>query len=166
MVDVARALGLSHAAVYRYFPTKAALQDAVTRQWLARVSKPLSRIVAAEGPAAARIRQWFHALAAVKRKKVLDDPDLFAAYSELATLSEGAVSDHVAELQSQVEAILQQGGASGEFAVAHPRQAAAVLFRATLLFHHPHHVMAAKGRYSRRDLDMILDAVLRGLCQS
>ena len=35
VVDVARALGVSHGSVYRHFPSKAALRDAVTERWLA-----------------------------------------------------------------------------------------------------------------------------------
>jgi AcrR family transcriptional regulator len=36
VVDVARMLGVSHAAVYRHFPSEAALREAVTRRWLGR----------------------------------------------------------------------------------------------------------------------------------
>ncbi len=43
VVDVARALGVSHGSVYRHFASKAALRDAVTERWLARVSGPLAR---------------------------------------------------------------------------------------------------------------------------
>ena len=34
VVDVARALGVSHGSVYRHFRTKAALREAVTKRWL------------------------------------------------------------------------------------------------------------------------------------
>ena len=34
VVDVARALDVSHGSVYRHFPSKAALRDAVTERWL------------------------------------------------------------------------------------------------------------------------------------
>ena len=35
VVDVPRALGVSHGNVYRHFPSNAALRDAVTERWLA-----------------------------------------------------------------------------------------------------------------------------------
>jgi AcrR family transcriptional regulator len=53
VVDVARALGVSHGSVYRHFPSKAALRDAVTERWLARVSLPLEAVAAEDGPALA-----------------------------------------------------------------------------------------------------------------
>src|SRR5690606_41785127 len=34
VLDVARLLGVSHGSVYRHFPSKAALRDAVIRRWL------------------------------------------------------------------------------------------------------------------------------------
>ncbi|MFC7510822.1 TetR/AcrR family transcriptional regulator [Streptomyces thermocarboxydus] len=39
VVDVARALGVSHGSVYRHFRTKAALREAVTKRWLDRTSR-------------------------------------------------------------------------------------------------------------------------------
>ena len=41
VVDVAKALGVSHGSVYRHFPTKVALRDAVARRWLDRLAEPL-----------------------------------------------------------------------------------------------------------------------------
>jgi AcrR family transcriptional regulator len=41
VVDVARALGVSHGSIYRHFPSKAALHDAVAEHWLAEKSAPL-----------------------------------------------------------------------------------------------------------------------------
>ncbi|HEY1384219.1 MAG TPA: TetR/AcrR family transcriptional regulator, partial [Dongiaceae bacterium] len=41
VVDVARALGVSHGSVYRHFPSKAALREAVLERWLHRISDPL-----------------------------------------------------------------------------------------------------------------------------
>jgi AcrR family transcriptional regulator len=64
VVDVARALGVSHGSVYRHFPSKAALRDAVAESWLHRISDPLE-----EWCAASRRRSgsaWFDALIAAK----------------------------------------------------------------------------------------------------
>ena len=44
VLDVARALGVSHTAVYKHFPSKAALREAVTRRWLSRDRDRLAAI--------------------------------------------------------------------------------------------------------------------------
>src|SRR5260370_11299917 len=84
VVDVARALGVSHGSVYRHFPSKAALRDAVTERWLARVSTPLAAVMSDDSPAPERLRRWFDLLRASKRAKLLDDPELFATYMAIA----------------------------------------------------------------------------------
>lgn len=52
VVDVARALGVSHGSVYRHFRTKAALREAVTKRWLDRTSERLAVIAAEDRDAA------------------------------------------------------------------------------------------------------------------
>src|SRR6478609_6286079 len=78
VVDVARALNVSHGSVYRHFPSKAALRDAVTERWLARVSEPLEAVAEGSGPAPARLERWLRALFAAKYKRVCEDPEMFA----------------------------------------------------------------------------------------
>ena len=107
VVDVARALGVSHGSVYRHFPSKAALRDAVTEGWLHRVSAPLAEIAARKGPAPERLRQWFEALMAAKRRKVLDDPEMFATYFRLASDAREVVQAHVDELVGQIARIIE-----------------------------------------------------------
>ena len=55
VVDVARALDVSHGSVYRHFPSKASLREAVAKRWLDRASAPLLEIAEATGPAPARL---------------------------------------------------------------------------------------------------------------
>ena len=50
VVDVARALDVSHGSVYRHFPSKASLREAVAKRWLDRIDAPPAFITrAAEG---------------------------------------------------------------------------------------------------------------------
>ena len=51
VVDVARALDVSHGSVYRHFPSKASLRQAVAKRWLDRANAPLQKIAETTGPA-------------------------------------------------------------------------------------------------------------------
>src|ERR1700682_4917975 len=95
VVDVARALEVSHGSIYRHFPSKAALQDAIAERWLARKSMPLTTIANEGGPATARLRRWLNLLCSTTRKNVLDDPELFATYKELAGSARDVVRAHI-----------------------------------------------------------------------
>src|SRR5882672_11140493 len=92
VVDVARALGVSHAAVYRHVATKAELRDLVVGRWAEMTLPPLRAIAAKPGSAPKRLRQLFDALIAAKRRKAAQDPELFAAFRTLAADAQSVVS--------------------------------------------------------------------------
>jgi AcrR family transcriptional regulator len=140
VVDVARVLGVSHGAVYRHFPSKVALREAVTERWLARISDPLGEIAAEEGPAIDRLRRWLDALISSKRSRAHQDPELFATYIELAGESREVVEAHVCILVGQLATILADGIRGEELAPTDPKVAARAVFDATARFHNPAHV--------------------------
>ncbi len=155
VVDIARALGVSHGSVYRFFPSKAALRDAVTERWLARISTPLAAVVTEPGPAPARLRRWFDLLIASKRQKVFDDPELFATYITLVADARDVVSAHVVTLVGQITQIIADGVAQGTFTVADPALAARAVFDATGRFHNPAH----SAEWSDPGIDAAFEAV-------
>jgi AcrR family transcriptional regulator len=163
VVDVARALGVTHGSVYRYFPSKAALRDAVVRQWLETMMPPLEAVAAEQGPAQDRLRRWLDLLVAVKRKRAADDPELFSAYHSLASLARGVVRAHIDELVSQAARIIADGVAERSFAVVEPAAAARAVLYATSRFHSPAH--ASEWTDPRIDdlLNEVWDLLLRGL---
>ena len=166
VVDVARALGVSHAAVYRHFPSKAALQDAVAERWLHAVAEPLEAVADAPGPAGERLAGWVRALAAVKRRKVRSDPELFDTYHALAEGARAVVAAHVDALLAQLGRIVRDGIAAGEFAPADPAAAARAVLEATALYHRPHHVRERAGGEEtdeERALDVVLGLLVAGL---
>lgn len=163
VVDVARALDVSHGSIYRHFPSKAALRDAVAERWLHRVAAPLQAIATADGLADARLRRWLEALIALKRQKVRGDPEMFATYVALAHDSQGAVERHVAELLGQIRTIIDAGCADGVFLVADAAAAARAVFQATARFHHPAHAAEWDDPNIDRDFEAVWHLVLAGL---
>jgi AcrR family transcriptional regulator len=161
VVDVARALGMSHSNVYKHFPSKEALRAAVAERWLHAISAPLERIVIAPSPAPVRLRRWFHALHQAKRRKVLDDPELFATYHALAEGAQTVVEEHLAILVSQVRRIVEDGIRDGRFLPRNPQQTARGLADATARFHHPHFVRTNPG--TSKQLDLVLDLLVGAL---
>ena len=114
VVDVARALGVSHGSVYRHFPSKAALRDAVTERWLVGDLRAARSRRDWEGPAPERLRRWLDLLVTSKRRKALDDPELFATYIELTADARDVVKAHVDTLVGQLARIIADGVAPGE----------------------------------------------------
>jgi AcrR family transcriptional regulator len=119
VVDVARALNVSHGSVYRHFPSKAALREAVAERFLESVTTPLQDI---DDP-----KQWFDTLIAGKRARAQQDPELFANYVALALESGDAVTNHVDHLVAQLTTIVGD------------ETTARALFDATARWHDPRH---------------------------
>ena len=163
VVDVARALGVSHGSVYRHFASKATLRDAVAERWLARISAPLAKVAATPGPAPERLRRWFDRLIAMKRKKALDDPELFAAYSQLVGESRDVVRGHVDALTAQLAQIIAEGVKSRELTVDDPQAAARAAFSATARFHNPVHAAEWNDKACDDAFEEVFALVLRGL---
>ena len=120
VVDVARALGVSHAAVYRHVATKAELRDLVVERWAEAIMPPLRLIAAEPAPAPERLRRLFDALIAIKRRRASDDPELFAAYRILAAEAQSIVSVHVDETVALAAAIIREGIDDGTFRSVDP----------------------------------------------
>ncbi|MFD5430690.1 TetR family transcriptional regulator [Kitasatospora sp. NPDC058063] len=137
VVDVARILGVSHSSVYRHFPSKAALREAVTQRWLDQAHHELATVSNEGGPASERLHRWLRTLFTAKRKKALDDPELFATYMVLVEENSGLVNAHVDTLVDQIAQIVTDGTERKEFKLAHIRNTARAVFDATGPFHDP-----------------------------
>jgi len=139
VIDVARSLRISHGSVYRHFPHKNALLEAVLERWLSRLSGPLAVIAAEPGPASERLRRWFDILLMVLRRKAREDADLFATYTALAAEDGLAFQGHNDRMRAHLARILDDGVRQGAFQCADPHNTASALLDATIRFHHPAH---------------------------
>jgi AcrR family transcriptional regulator len=164
VVDVAQALGVTHGSVYRHFATKAALRDAVLRDWLQRaVAAPLAAVAASRAAPPKRLRNWLASLRDAKRSKALDDPELFATYGALAADAREVIHEHVETLLAQLQRILADGMSGGDFRAGDTRTCARMLFDATARFHHPAMAYLWKGEDEEAAFKAVLDTLLRGL---
>ncbi|MFI9200475.1 TetR family transcriptional regulator [Streptomyces sp. NPDC053048] len=163
VVDVARALGVSHGSVYRHFGSKAALREAVTERWLDQSHAELSALADAQGPAEGRLRDWLAALFAAKRRKAGGDPELFATYMVLVGENSTTVERHIETMIEQLARIIEGGVGEGEFRPVDPATAARAVWDASNRFHDP----AYAAEWSQPDIegafDAVCDLVVRGL---
>jgi AcrR family transcriptional regulator len=163
VVDVARALDVSHGSVYRHFPSKASLRQAVAKRWLDRANAPLQKIAETTGPAPARLEKWLRTMIDIKYKKVTEDPEMFATYLTLAQEACQAVRAHKERLVDQVAHIISDGVKQGAFQVADVKSTARAVFDATTRYHHPAHSDEWKDPARPARIDALLGLLLRGL---
>ncbi len=164
VVDVARALGVSHGTVYRHFPSKAALRAAVTQRWLDRAHAALPAVATGSQPPDVRLRRWLETLYEAKKRKALDDPELFATYTVLVEESSALIDEHLTGLEAQLAVIIAEGLGDGVFAeVGDPLTLAHSVFQATARFHDPAYAPTWAAPGSDRDFAAVVGLLLRGL---
>jgi AcrR family transcriptional regulator len=166
VVDVARVLDVSHGSVYRHFPSKASLRQAVAKRWLDRANAPLQKIAESSGPAPARLDKWLRAMIDIKYKKVTEDPEMFATYLTLAQEACEVVKAHKERLVDQVSQIIADGVKQGAFQVTDAKVTARAVFDATVRYHHPAHSDEWKDPARPARIDALLELLLRSLLPS
>jgi AcrR family transcriptional regulator len=164
VVDVARALGVSHTAVYKHVSSKAELRDLVVGQWVEATMPPLRAIVARPGPAPQRLRELIDALIAVRRRRAADDVELFTAYRTLSTDAKSVVAAHVDELIKLVATVIASGIQDGTFRPIDPAAAARAVLIATSKFHHPAHAFEWTDPAIEAALNDVWMLLMNGLC--
>jgi AcrR family transcriptional regulator len=163
VVDVARALDVSHGSVYRHFPSKASLREAVAKRWLERVNAPLQKIAEDSGPAPARLDRWLRTLFSIKHKRLGDDPEMFATYLTLAREACKVVKAHKDGLVDQIAHILSDGVKQGLFQVADVKVSAQAILDATSRFHHPAHAEEWCDPESPAQIDALMALLFKAL---
>lgn len=136
--DVAKALKVSHAALYKYFKNKDALWNAIAERWLDRISEPLNTVMnTTYSSASEKMERWLRCLAESKKKSAMEDPEMFHLYTLMVEHSEEVLHHHLDYLIGHLTEICREGIDSGEFDRSDEKQKAKAIFSAFSSFHNP-----------------------------
>ncbi len=164
VLDVARLLGVSHGSVYRHFPSKAALREAVIRRWLDRVRDQLTATVRASGLAPPdRLHLLLTTMFTTKWTKAREDPELFATFRVLAADHSAVSSAHVDFLLAEIRAIIADGITDGTFTPGDPDGIARAVLDATTRFHDPIHAAEWHSPEIEAESEAVISLILNGL---
>jgi AcrR family transcriptional regulator len=115
VVGVAELAGMTHANVYRYFPSKAALIDAIAARWLKNLEATIAEIADAPDPADDKLERLIQAQARAQRDLLAADRHLFDVYCSAAESNRALVRKHRARLRALIERVLDEGMATAKF---------------------------------------------------
>jgi AcrR family transcriptional regulator len=115
VVGVAEAAGMTHANVYRYFPSRAALIDAVLAQWLKGLEAGLADIASAPDPADDKLERLLVAVAHSHRDLLRRDPSLFGVHVDAIESSRAVVRRYKARQRQLIDRVVDEGIATGLF---------------------------------------------------
>jgi AcrR family transcriptional regulator len=137
VVGIAEAAGMTHANVYRYFPSKAALIDAVVARWLRSLEASLSAIADAPDPADDKLERLIVAVAQGHRDLLVKDRNLYDVYVDAADTSRAVIRKHRARLRQLFERVVDEGIATGLFDPRDRERALAFVTDASYRFINP-----------------------------
>lgn len=137
VVSIADAAGMTHANVYRYFTSKAALIDAVAGQWLRRLEAIIADIADAPDPADDKLERLIQAWARTHRELLKEDRNLFDVYCSATETSRALVRKHRSRMRVLIERVLDEGVVTGKFDPRDREKALAVISDAVYRFINP-----------------------------
>lgn len=164
LTEIAKQLGVSHAALYAHFEDKAALLDAVSERWLAEIDANLDAICKKPGKAPTeKLLAWMLALHRAKRDKVLNDPELYKSFDVVANAKKPYVQRHMEVMRAQLIGLMQEAIAKRRLRKASPEAMAEIVWESMMAFHHPKLVAHHIDEKREPLLKSVLESVVRGL---
>jgi len=137
VVGIADAAGMTHANVYRYFASKAALIDAVAGQWLRSLEAVIADIADAPDPADDKLERLLQAWARTHRDLLMEDRHLFDVYCSATETSRALIRKHRSRMRLLIERVLDEGIATGKFEPRDREKALALVSDAVYRFINP-----------------------------
>ena len=162
VADIAKALRMSPANVYRFFASKKAINEAVAERTMGEIEAELGRIADRSQSAAERFRavvETYHRLNAERYTANLRMHEMVEC---AMTESWEVVSNHIERVDAIYRRIVADGVATGEFNVKDVDIATRCAHVAMVRFCHPG-LMAQCRNQPGPTLDQMVDFVLAGL---
>jgi len=164
LTDVAKKLGVSHAALYSHFEDKSALFDAVSERWLVQIDDSLAAVCRKPGKdPSEKILAWMLTLHRAKLAKIQHDPELYKSFDLSSSMEKAYVRRHLETMRAQLVDLAKEAIAKRRLRDADPDAIAVVLHESMMAFHHPK--LVAQHMHEKREplLRVVLDSVLKGL---
>jgi AcrR family transcriptional regulator len=116
VADIARALGMSPANIYRFFASKSAINEAICEKHFAEVHGILRAIMAEDRPAAERLERFVIELHVFNKTRCVAERRLHDMIAAGMEENWAAVERHIAAIHEMVATLVGDGIRRGEFA--------------------------------------------------
>jgi AcrR family transcriptional regulator len=151
VADIAADLKMSPANVYRFFPSKNAIIEAICQRCLGELEERAWAVARSRGTAAERLERLVLEILAYHKENLLTEQRVNDMVLAAIELSWGAIRAHKEHMRMVFEAILREGIEGGEFEPVDPRETSRLLMLSLVVFCHP--VLLAQYLQDRGDLE-------------
>jgi AcrR family transcriptional regulator len=151
VADIASELGMSPANIYRFFPSKIAIVQAMCQRCLVELEEKAWAVARAKGPASQRLERLELDILAYHKENLLEDQKVSDIVEVAMEENWAAILAHREKIRTVVELILRDGIEAGEFEPVDPRETSALIMKAYVGFCHP--IMIAQALKEGLDLE-------------
>lgn len=151
VADIAEALGMSPANVYRFFPSKGAINEAICLRCLSEAHALIDGIVAEQAPAGERLKRLLVELHRYNRSRFIGERRVHDMVEAAMEENWQAVEAHLRFVVERIGRVIADGVASGEFRPCDAPSKALTVKNACSCILHP--MMIAECMRHGRDMD-------------
>ena len=137
VADIAAELEMSPANVYRFFPSKNAIVEAICQRFLADIDRKAWAVARSKGPAGQRIERLILEILSYHKENLLTEQRVNDIVLVAIEHNWDHIRAHKDALRNVVELILRDGIEAGEFEAVDPRATAELILRSVVVFTHP-----------------------------
>ncbi|PJG49653.1 hypothetical protein CAF53_03185 [Sphingobium sp. LB126] len=137
VVDIARAMGVSHAALYRFYPSKSAIMDAIVQEAMDDEARLAAMHVDTDGPPAERLTAMLLDLHRHKRERFEGDQEIHNLYRRIVVERPDMIAAYADRITALVARLIEKAVRRGEWKVDDVQLAAGVVRDAGMIYVHP-----------------------------
>ena len=164
VADIAAELGMSPANVYRFFPSKIAIVEAICQRCLGELEAKAWAVARARGSAGARLERLFLDILAYHKENLLTEQQVNDIVLVAIEQNWVAIRAHKELMRTVIELILRDGIEAGEIESIDPAETSRLLLRSLVHFCNP--VLVAQGLREQEDLEAEARATVRFLLRA
>lgn len=162
VADIARALKMSPANVYRFFDSKKAINEAVAERLMAGIEAELGEIARGSAPPRERLVAVIGAMHRMNLERYTDQLRMHEMVEVAMTESWQVVHGHIERITTLFEGLIREGMARGQFEPGDPVLAARCAHVALVRYFHPQLIVQC-AREPGPTLEEMTAFVLAGL---
>ncbi len=162
VADIAKALRMSPANVYRFFDSKKSINAGVARRLMGEVEEASQAIAAAPGGAAQRLRELLTTVPRMNAERYVGDAKMHEMVAAAMEENWEVCHAHVDCIWDITAKVIADGMASGEFHVPDARLAAVCTCAAMVRFFHPQLIGECASK-PEPTVDQMIDFVIAAL---
>jgi AcrR family transcriptional regulator len=137
VADIASELGMSSANVYRFFPSRDAINESICRRIVSEVTDIAIAIARTDVPALEKLERLLTAVHHHNKTKLIKERCMHDMIVVAMQENWNGIKAHVARMVAVFEAIIREGVEAGELKVDDPAEAARAVNTAFTPFFHP-----------------------------